>query len=159
MRAGLCEVESVTRRLREVRLSRQSLAKGCQKSIRCARHLFSKVNTVTCDGLKTVRHFLLSGVVCTKLREVRVCVSGLVGSTEFHSWEAAREQQMLKGHLPRVMYHRVYFSIRRLQEGCEKCVLQDGREKREYFKKVASSETVREVTGTGCVLGAGGCKQ
>ena len=39
----------------------------------------------------------------------RLIDSGLVGSTI----GVPREQKMLKGHIPRVMYHRVYFSIRR----------------------------------------------
>ena len=39
--------------------------------------------------------------------------SGLVDSTDFHSSRPQghapeREQKMLKGHLPRVMYHLVY---------------------------------------------------
>ena len=40
--------------------------------------------------------------------------SGLVGSTDFHSSHqqghdgGPREQKMLKGHLPRVIYHQVY---------------------------------------------------
>ena len=41
----------------------QSLGQGCQKSIRCARHLFSKVDTTLTSDLKTLHHFLLSGVV------------------------------------------------------------------------------------------------
>jgi len=46
--------------------------------------------------------------------------SGLVGSTVFHSSHpqgheggVPREQKMLKGHLPRVVHHRVYLSTRR----------------------------------------------
>ena len=34
---------------------------------RSVRHLFSKVNTVTCDSLGTIHHCLLSGVVPSAL--------------------------------------------------------------------------------------------
>ena len=36
----------------------QSLGRACQKSTRCARQLFSKVNTAPTSGLKTIHHFL-----------------------------------------------------------------------------------------------------
>ena len=41
----------------------QSLGRGCQKSIRCARPVSSKVNTAPTSGLETMFHVLLSGVV------------------------------------------------------------------------------------------------
>ena len=40
--------------------------------------------------------------------------SGLVGSTDLGG--VPREQKMLKGHLPKVIYHRMYFRIRRTSE-------------------------------------------
>ena len=42
---------------------RHTLSRDYQEPIRCVRQLFSKVNTVRTDGLKTMHHFLLSGVV------------------------------------------------------------------------------------------------
>jgi len=42
---------------------RQSLGRGCQKSIGCARQLFPRVNTAPSSGLKTIHRFLLAGVV------------------------------------------------------------------------------------------------
>ena len=58
----------------------------------------------------------------------KVIDSGLVGSTNVSFITSAgalaralggvpREQKMLKGQLPRVIYHRVYFSTRRKQDG------------------------------------------
>jgi len=41
-----------------------------QKSLRCARQLFSKVNTVTYDDLMTIHHSLLSGVDVPRAQNV-----------------------------------------------------------------------------------------
>jgi hypothetical protein len=66
-----------------------------------------------------VDHISDFGLALEPFRTFRVLIdSGLLGSTGFHSphpqgHEVPREQKMLKGHLPRVVYHRLYFSIRR----------------------------------------------
>ena len=46
-----------------------------------------------------------------------------------------REQKMLKGHLPRVIYHRIYLSLRRLKF----CTCTQGRILALDFKNVANS--------------------
>jgi len=58
----------------------------------------------------------------TLRRGVCQTMSGLFGSTDFHSADppggVPREQKILKGHLPRVIYHHVYYSsIRRKMDG------------------------------------------
>ena len=62
----------------------------------------------------------LLGVICARLGAVMPKVNFNTGSQrdrwtclDVNLGGALREQKMLKGHLPRFIYHRVYFNIRR----------------------------------------------
>ena len=60
-------------------------------------------------------------ILCFLLRKRRfplLIESGLVSSTWTSLGGIPREQKMLKGHLPRVIYHRIQFSIQRLNTAC-----------------------------------------